>query len=177
VGDYENKGKLNILNTTFSDDYKVLYRNDGDLSFTDVSHEVGLAAATIPFLSWGDGFIDYDNEGWKDIFIASGHGYPEVDQHDWGTSFAALSTFQEYLAKKFELVPVVKGTGLAVAIPARGAAFGDLFNDGKIDVVLNNVNAPPTLLRNVNDDRHHWLELRLMGDQKARAMLSALWSL
>jgi hypothetical protein len=75
LGDYENKGKLDILNTTFSDDYKVLYRNDGDLSFTDVSHEVGLAAATIPFLSWGDGFIDYDNDGWKDIFIASGHVY------------------------------------------------------------------------------------------------------
>jgi enediyne biosynthesis protein E4 len=168
LGDYENKGKLDILNTTFSDDYKVLYRNDGDLSFTDVSHEVGLAAATIPFLSWGDGFIDYDNDGWKDIFIASGHVYPEVDQHDWGTSFAERCLlFRNILAKKFELVPAVKGTGLAVVIPARGAAFGDLFNDGKIDVVLNNVNASPTLLRNVNDDRHHWLELRLLGGPKS----------
>jgi enediyne biosynthesis protein E4 len=168
LGDYQNKGKLDILNTTFSDDYKVLYRNDGDLSFTDVSHEVGLAAATIPFLSWGDGFIDYDNDGWKDIFIASGHVYPEVDQHDWGTSFAERCLlFRNILAKKFELVPAVKGTGLAVVIPARGAAFGDLFNDGKIDVVLNNVDAPPTLLRNVNDDRHHWLELRLLGGPKS----------
>ena len=88
LGDYQNTGKLDILNTTFSDDYKVLYRNEGDLTFTDVSRDAGLAVATIPFLSWGDGFIDYDNDGWKDIFIASGHVYPEVDKHDWGTSFA-----------------------------------------------------------------------------------------
>ena len=168
LGDYENKGKLDILNTTFSDDYKVLYRNDGDLTFTDVSRDAGLAVVTIPFLSWGDGFIDYDNDGWKDIFIASGHVYPEVDRHDWGTSFAERPLlFRNVLGKKFELVPAVKGTGLAVAIPARGAAFGDLFNDGKIDIVLNNVDAPPTLLRNVDDDRHHWIELRLLGGPKS----------
>jgi hypothetical protein len=168
LGDYENNGKLDILNTTFSDDYKVLYRNDGDLTFTDVSRDAGLAVVTIPFLSWGDGFIDYDNDGWKDIFIASGHVYPEVDRHDWGTSFAERPLlFRNVLGKKFELVPAVKGTGIAVAIPARGAAFGDLFNDGKIDIVLNNIDAPPTLLRNVDDDRHHWIELRLLGGPKS----------
>ena len=113
LGDYENKGRLDILNTTFSDDYKVLYRNEGDLSFTDVSRDVGLAVTTIPFLSWGDGFIDYDNDGWKDIFIASGHVYPEVDRHDWGTSFAERPLlFRNVSGKKFELVPAVKGTGL-----------------------------------------------------------------
>jgi enediyne biosynthesis protein E4 len=168
LGDYENKGRLDILNTTFSDDYKVLYRNEGDLSFTDVSRDAGLAVVTIPFLSWGDGFIDYDNDGWKDIFIASGHVYPEVDRHDWGTSFAERPLlFRNVSGKKFELVPAVKGTGLAVVIPARGAAFGDLFNDGKIDVVINNVDAAPTLLRNVDDDRHHWIELRLLGGSKS----------
>jgi hypothetical protein len=168
LGDYQNTGKLDILNTTFSDDYKVLYRNDGDLTFTDVSRDAGLAVATIPFLSWGDGFIDYDNDGWKDIFIASGHVYPEVDKHDWGTSFAQRPLlFKNVPGKKFELVPAVKGTGLAVVVPARGAAFGDLFNDGKIDVVLNNLDAPPTLLRNVNPDHHHWIELRLLGGPKS----------
>jgi hypothetical protein len=167
LGDYENKGRLDILNTTFSDDYKVLYRNEGDLSFTDVSRDVGLALTTIPFLSWGDGFIDFDNDGWKDIFIASGHVYPEVDRHDWGTSFAERPLlFRNVAGKKFELVPAVKGTGLGVVIPARGAAFGDLFNDGKIDIVMNNVDAPPTLLRNVDDDRHHWIELKLLGGPK-----------
>ena len=168
LGDYQNTGKLDILNTTFSDDYKVLYRNDGDLTFTDVSRDAGLAVATIPFLSWGDGFIDCDNDGWKDIFIASGHVYPEVDKHDWGTSFAQRPLlFKNAPGKKFDLVPAVKGTGLAVVVPARGAAFGDLFNDGKIDVVLNNLDAPPTLLRNVNPDHHHWIELRLLGGPKS----------
>jgi hypothetical protein len=168
LGDYQNAGKLDILNTTFSDDYKVLYRNDGDLTFSDVSRDAGLGVTTIPFLSWGDGFIDYDNDGWKDIFIASGHVYPEVDRHDWGTSFAERPLlFRNVAGKKFELVPAVKGTGLAVVIPARGAAFGDLFNDGKIDIVLNNIDAPPTLLRNVDDNRHHWIELRLLGGPKS----------
>jgi hypothetical protein len=156
------------LNTTFSDDYKVLYRNEGDLSFTDVSGDAGLGVATIPFLSWGTGFIDYDNDGWEDIFIANGHVYPQVDAHDWGTSFAERPLlFRNLLGKKFELVPAVKGTGLAVVVPARGAAFGDLFNDGKVDVVLNNMDAPPTLLRNVTANHHHWIGLSLLGGTKS----------
>jgi len=164
VGDYQNNGRLDILNTTFSDDYKVLYRNDGDLSFADVSYEAGIAAPTIPFLSWGDGFIDYDNDGWKDIFIASGHVYPQVDQHDWGTSFSERPLlFRNLAGKKFEVVPPVKETGLARVISARGAAFGDLWNDGKISVVMNNIDSAPTLLKNVNPDHHHWIACKLAG--------------
>jgi hypothetical protein len=168
VGDYRNNGQLDILNTTFSDDYKVIYRNNGDLDFTEVSYDVGLATATIPFLSWGEGFIDYDNDGWKDIFIASGHVYPQVDKQAWGTSVAERPLlFRNMRGEKFELVPAVKGSGLADVVSARGAAFGDLFNDGKIDVVLNNIDASPTLLRNVNDDRHHWIEFKLIGGPRS----------
>ena len=168
IGDYQNNGNVDILNTTFSDDFKVLYRNNGDLDFSDVSHEAGIATATIPFLSWGDGFIDYDNDGWKDIFIASGHVYPQVDTHDWGTSVAERPLlFRNIRGQKFDLVPAVKGSGLADVIPARGAAFGDLFNDGKIDVVLNNMDAPPTLLRNISNDHHHWIEFKLIGGSKS----------
>ncbi len=164
VGDDRNVGRLDIVNTDFSDDYKVLYRNEGDLNFTDSSYEAGIAKATIPFLSWGDGFIDYDNDGWKDLFIANGHVYKQVDQHDWGTSFAQRPLLLRNTGGgTFTLVPAVKGTGLAVAIPARGAAFGDLFNDGKIDVVLNNLDSSPTLLRNANPDQHHWIEFGLIG--------------
>jgi enediyne biosynthesis protein E4 len=164
VGDDRNNGRLDILDTDFSDDYKVLYRNDGDLNFSDSSYEAGVAKDTIPFLSWGDGFIDYDNDGWKDIFIASGHVYKQVEDHDWGTSFAQRPLLLRNVgAGKFALVPAVQGTGLAIVVPARGAAFGDLFNDGKIDVVLNNLDTTPTLLRNVNPDQHHWIEFRLIG--------------
>jgi hypothetical protein len=168
VGDYLNNGWLDLFNTTFSDDYDVLYRNDGDANFTDASYQVGVAEATVPFLGWGDGFVDYDNDGWKDLFIANGHVYPIVDQNHWGTSFAQRPLlFHNMAGKKFELVPAVEGTGLAAAIPARGAAFGDLFNDGKIDVVINNLNKAPTLLRNVNPDHHHWVELSLVGGSKS----------
>jgi len=164
VGDDRNIGRLDILDTDFSDDYKVLYRNDGDLNFSDSSYEAGVGKDTIPFLSWGDGFIDYDNDGWKDIFIASGHVYKQVEDHDWGTSFAQRPLLLRNIGDgKFALVPAVQGTGLAVVVPARGAAFGDLFNDGKIDAVLNNLDSTPTLLRNVNPDQHHWIEFRLIG--------------
>ena len=168
VGDYLNDGRLDLLNSNFSDDYKVLYRNDGDLNFSDVSYQAGIASATIPFLSWGVGFLDYDNDGWKDIFIANGHIYPQADQQEWGTSFRERPLlFRNTRRGTFELVPAVAGTGLADVVSARGAAFGDLFNDGKIDVVLNNVDSPPTVLRNVNPDTHHWLELKLIGGPKS----------
>jgi hypothetical protein len=168
VGDYRNNGLLDLLVTDFSDDYKVLYRNDGDVSFSDVSSQVGLAQVPVPFLGWGAGLIDYDNDGWKDIFMVNGHVYPEVNQHDWGTTYAQRPLlFHSVHGEKFEYVPPVKGTGLAVVTPGRGAAFGDLFNDGKIDVVISPIDGPPVLLRNVNADRHHWVELKLVGGAKS----------
>jgi hypothetical protein len=154
--------------TDFGDDYKVLFHNDGDASFTDVSYKAGIAQTTIPFVGWGDGFIDYDNDGWLDLFMVAGHVYPQVDQHEWGTSFAERPLlFHNDQGKRFTNVPAVKGSGLAVVTPARGAAFGDLFNDGKIDVIINPIDGPPTLLRNVNPDHHHWVELRLVGGPKS----------
>jgi hypothetical protein len=89
AGDYENNGHLDLVNTTFSDDYDVVFRNDGTGNFTDVSYEVGIAQPTIPFVGFGDGFLDYDNDGWKDLLIVNGHVYPNVDEHpDWGTTYA-----------------------------------------------------------------------------------------
>src|SRR6202521_4637320 len=88
VGDYNRDGKLDLFITTFSDDYKALYRNDGDAAFTDVSFKAGLGNPTIPFLSWGAGFLDFDNDGLLDIFIANGHVYPIADKADWGTTWA-----------------------------------------------------------------------------------------
>lgn len=168
AGDYLNNGRLDLLNTTFSDDYDVLYRNDGDANFTDVSEKAGVASLTIPFLGWGDGFIDYDNDGWKDIFIANGHVYPLVDHHNWGMTYAERPLlFHNLKSGTFEIVPAVENTGLAVVMPARGAAFGDIFNDGKMDVVINNMDHSPTLLRNVSADHNHWLELRLTGEGKS----------
>ncbi len=186
AGDYENNGLIDFFVTDFGDDYKVLYHNDGDVSFTDLSYKAGIAQTTIPFVGWGDGFLDYDNDGWLDLFMVNGHVYPQVDQHDWGTTFAerpllfhnvpeaaistAAGTAKGAAPSKergFEYVKPVRGSGLAVVISGRGAAFGDLFNDGKIDVVINPVDGQPVLLRNVNPDRHHWVEMKLVGGPKS----------
>jgi len=169
VGDYKNNGRLDLYTTTFSDDYKTLYRNDGDGNFVDITPQMGIAEPTYPFLSWGTAFFDYDNDGWKDLMFVSGHVYPQVDKHDWGTSFAERPLLFHNVdhGKKFEVMPAVEGTGLADVIPARGAAFGDLFNDGKIDVVINCLDHTPVLLRNVSDDHNHWVGLLLIGAGKS----------
>ena len=173
AGDYENNGLVDFFITDFGDDYKVLFHNDGDATFTDVSYKAGVAQTTIPFVGWGDGFIDYDNDGWLDLFMVGGHVYPQVDQHQWGTSWAQRPLLFHNVpaaqgkGRKFDYVPAVTGTGLAEVIPARGAAFGDLFNNGKTDVVINPVDGPPVLLRNVNPDHHHWVEMQLVGGPKS----------
>src|SRR5580693_3486021 len=168
VGDYANNGKLDLYTTTFSDDYKTLYRNDGDGNFVDITPQMGIAEGTYPFLSWGTEFFDYDNDGWKDLMFVSGHVYPQVDRHDWGTSWAERPLLFHNLnhGKKFEVMPPVEGTGLADVLPARGAAFGDLFNDGKIDVVINCIDHTPVLLRNVSSDSNHWVGVKLIGGPK-----------
>ncbi len=169
AGDYLNNGHLDIVNTDFADDYNVLFQNDGTGAFTDVSYEAGIAVSSIPFVGFGDGFLDYDNDGWKDLLIINGHVYPQVDEHPgWGTSYAQRPLLYHNLKNgKFDLVPAVEGTGLAVVSVGRGAAFGDLFNDGKIDVVINNMDGVPVLLRNVNPDHHHWVEMKLIGGPKS----------
>ncbi len=168
VGDFQNNGMLDVFNTTFSDDYKPFYRNDGDANFTDISYQLGIAEITVPFLGWGDAFLDYDNDGWKDLIMADGHVYPEVDRQPWGTSWAERPMlFHNIEGKKFEPVAPVAGTGLADVIAGRGLAAGDLFNDGKIDVVINVEDGHPVLLRNVSPDHNHWLELKLVGGTKS----------
>ncbi len=169
VGDYRNNGLLDIYTTTFSDDYDTLFRNEGGGNFSEISSSVGLEETTVPFLSWGTEFIDYDNDGWKDLMTVSGHVYPQVDKHDWGTTFAERPLLFHNVnhGKHFDLIPAVEGTGLADVIPARGAAFGDLFNNGKIDVVINCIDHTPVLLRNVNADHNHWVGLQLIGGPKS----------
>jgi hypothetical protein len=168
TGDYRNNGLIDIYNTTFSDDYNTLYRNDGDANFTEVSYQIGIAEPTVPFLGWGTALFDYDNDGWKDIVVANGHVYPAVDQMPWGTSWAQRPLlFHNLGGTKFELMPAVEGTALAKTYVGRGLAVGDLFNDGKLDVVINALDGSPALLRNVSSDQHHWVEFKLTGGPKS----------
>src|SRR6266705_63131 len=168
VGDYNRDGKVDLYVTAFSDDYNTLFRNEGNGSFADVAYKTGLAAPTLPFLGWGTGFLDFDNDGLLDVFVANGHVYPVVDKQDWGMTYAQRpQLFRNLDGAKFQEVPPATGSGLAAVVPARGAAFGDLFNDGHIDVVLNNMDSPPTLLRNVVKNNNHWITLKLVGGAKS----------
>ena len=168
VGDYNRDGKADFYVTAFSDDYNALYRNDGDGNFSDITYQAGLAEPTIPFLGWGDGFLDFDNDGLLDIFVANGHVYPGVDEQDWGTTWAQRpQLFRNLDGNKFREVPAATGSGLADLLTARGVALGDLFNDGHIDVVINNVDSAPSLLRNVVKNGNHWITMRLIGGPKS----------
>jgi len=167
AGDYLHNGRIDLFNTTFSDDYKPLYHNDGDGNFTDVSYQMGIAEPTVPFLGWGTAFFDYDNDGWLDLFTANGHVYPQADRNNWGTSFKQRALLIHNASGKLSIVPAVEGTGLAKLQAARGMAFGDLFNNGQIDVVTNNMDDTPSLFQNVTaanaSTKNHWVTLRLIG--------------
>lgn len=175
VGDYDNDGRVDFHITNFSDDSNVLYHNDGDGNFTDVTFQAGLGEVTIPFLGWGTSFLDYDNDGWEDLIAANGHVYPAVDAHQWGTSFAQQSLlFRNLKNGKFERVGAAPGSALAYAWCSRGLAVGDLDGDGRLDVVINNLDSKPTILRNVTADPGHWLALRLIGDVSKKSPKDAI---
>jgi len=181
VGDYDNDGRLDFHITNFSDDSNTLYRNDGDENFTDVSFQVGIGEPTIPFLGWGTAFIDYDNDGWSDLIVGNGHLYPLVDNFQWGTSFAQqILLFKNVRTPsgqvKFSRVPAAPASGLSEAICARGLALADFDNDGKVDAVINNMDMPPTLLKNVDPDRNNWISVKLVGDTSAKSPKDAVGS-
>jgi enediyne biosynthesis protein E4 len=168
VGDYNRDGKVDFYIANFSDDYSVLFKNEGKGILSDVTYQAGLVEPTIPFLKWGTGFLDFDNDGLLDIFVANGHVFPIVDKQNWGTTWAQRpQLFRNLDGVRFREVPPAPGSGLADVLPARGAAFGDLFNDGHIDVVINNLDQTPTLLRNVMANGNHWVGLKLIGGPKS----------
>ncbi|MBA2646747.1 MAG: CRTAC1 family protein [Pyrinomonadaceae bacterium] len=175
VGDYDNDGRVDFYVTNFSDDTNTLYHNDGDGNFTDLTFQTGHGEVTIPFLGWGTSFMDYDNDGWKDLIVANGHVYPLVDSQQWGTSYAQQALlFRNTANGKFERVPAAPGSGLAKAWPSRGLAVSDLDLDGKLDVVLNNMGGVPAVLRNVTDTGNHWLRLKLTGDVTKKSPKDAI---
>ncbi|HEV2882468.1 MAG TPA: CRTAC1 family protein [Pyrinomonadaceae bacterium] len=176
VGDYDNDGRVDFYVTNFSDDSNTLYHNDGEGNFTDVTFQAGHGEPTIPFLGWGATFLDYDNDGWKDVLVANGHVYPLVDNYQWGTTWAQqLLLFRNVVNARgaqgagaseriFERVAAAPGSGLANAYAGRGLAVADFDADGRLDAVVNNMDAAPALLRNVSETKNHWLIIRLSGD-------------
>jgi hypothetical protein len=169
VGDYDNDGRVDFYITNFSDDTNTLYHNDGEANFSDLTFQAGHGEVTMPFLGWGTSFLDFDNDGWKDILVVNGHVYPVVDNHQWGTSYAQQALlFHNLGTGRFDRVPASPGSGLGLSVPGRGLAVGDLDGDGLLDAVINNTDSSPTVLRNVTRPAGHWIELRLIGDSARR---------
>ena len=178
IGDYDNDGRIDFHITNFSDDSNVLYHNDGDGNFTDLTFQASLGEASIPFLGWGTSFVDFDNDAWQDLFVVNGHVYPAADAQQWGTSFAQQALlFRNLRNGKFERVGAAPGSALATAWPSRGLAIGDLDGDGRLDMVINNIDAKPAVLRNVAATPGHWLGLQLVGDTSKKSAKDAIGSI
>src|SRR5256885_12352367 len=164
VGDFNHDGRVDFYVTSFSDDYNTLYINDGDGNFTDKPASGGLVDPTIPFLGWGTVALDFDNDGWTDLFVSNGHVYPAVDQQDWGTTWLQRpQLFRNLNGKKFSEVPPATGSGLAELLAGRGVAGGGLFNDGRPDVVINQMDGVPAPMRHVGQNDNYWIAFPFIG--------------
>jgi hypothetical protein len=169
VADYNHDGRLDLFVTNFDDDYNVLYRNDGRGSFTDVSYAAKIAAVSLPYVGWGTKFFDYDNDGWVDLFVANGHVYPQIpsfQQRNFVHKNRRDGTFTE-VAEQLGAPFKEKRTG-------RGVAFGDLDNDGDVDVVLNNLGGAGQLLRNDGGNANNSVLIKLVGVKTNRSGVGAM---
>ncbi len=172
--DYNHTGRASIHVTNFEDQNNSLFRNDGSMSFTDVSFASSIGAATVPYLGWGTGCVDFDNDGWPDLFVVNGHVYPQVDRLEAGAKYRERKlVFLNQHDGTFRDVSNLTGAALAIPQPSRGAAFGDLDNDGRIDVVVENIDGKPMVLRNEGNDHNHWITLQLIGTRSNRAAIGA----
>ena len=174
VGDYNNSGRMSLLVSHFSDEYAALYRNDGAMSFSDVSRAAGIAQPTSHYVGWGDAFLDLNNSGWKDLVLVNGHVYPQVDSAKLAVSYREPKlvflnrhdgTFQDASAE----------AGAAVRVPqvSRGLAVGDLFNRGSLDIVVENLTGGPMILEARSDPANHWASFELEGSPSNRLGLNA----
>jgi hypothetical protein len=165
VGDYDNSGRMSVFKTNFSEEYNNLYHNDGD-HFTDLAFRSRTGALSLPFVGWGTAFFDYDNDGLLDIIVVNGHVYPQLDQARLGASAGYRQRRLLYHNKgdgTFDEVAGQYGAVLTEERVSRGLAVGDLDNDGRLDVVINDLDGSPQLLHNELPGTGHWLLVKLRG--------------
>ena len=173
VGDYDCSGSLDLFKTHFSDDTHVLYRNDGQGYFDDMTLRSGIGVET-RYVGWGAGLVDLDNSGLPDIFFVTGSVYPQVArEHERYPAATPRVLFRNLGGGRFEQLFEEAGGALAEARSSRGCAFGDFDNDGDVDILIVNLNQPPSLLRNDLAGRANWLKVKLAGVDSNRGAIGA----
>jgi enediyne biosynthesis protein E4 len=173
AADYDRDGWLDILKTNFSDEAVDLYHNDGRAEFTNVSSAGGLNRET-HFVGWGCGFFDPDNDGCVDVLYVNGHVYPELERIHSDTSYREARVLYRNLGNgRFEEVSNLAGSAITTASTGRGCAFGDFNNDGCVDVVINNQNAKPSLIKVRRQNHNHWVNIKLVGTKSNRSAIGA----
>jgi len=171
VGDYNLNGNLDIFKTHFADDTNVLYHNDGKGNFDDVTTRSGLGVET-RYVGWGAGIVDLDNDGYPDLFVATGSVYPEAEKRLPAYPFRTPRlVFRNLGDGRFEELIEEAGSGISAPHASRGCAFGDFDNDGDMDILVMNMNEPPSLLRNDVSGKNHWLKVQLVGVHTNRSAI------
>ncbi len=173
AADYDHNGWLDILKTNFSDELPDLYQNGGKAIFTNVAAQASVDRET-HFVGWGCGFFDPDNDGQPDIFYCNGHVYPELNRIHADTAYLQPRVLYRNTGDgRFEEVSQLAGPAITTPSTGRGCAFGDFNNDGIVDIVVNNQNARPSLLRFTRENSHHWINIKLQGVKSNRSAIGA----
>src|SRR5256885_8562294 len=171
---YNHTGRFSLAVTNFEDQGESLYRNDGGMDFSEVATSAGIGTPTVHYLGWGVGCVDFDNDGWPDLFVVNGHVYPQVDTLQAGAKYRERKlVFQNQHDGTFQDVSASAGDAIGISEPSRGAAFGDIDNDGRIDVVVENIDGPPMILHNDSPATNHWVTLQLVGTRSNRLAVGA----
>jgi enediyne biosynthesis protein E4 len=173
AGDFDRDGWLDIFKTNFSLEAASLYHNSGNGLFIDESPQT-VIGQNRKWVGWGCGFFDFDNDGWQDLFAVSGHVYPELARANLGLAYQEPRVLYHNVgAGRFEDVSEQVGAPITVPSKGRGCAFGDYNNDGYVDIVINNMNESPTLLRNACFNGNHWIAIKLIGTKSNRSAIGA----
>ena len=171
--DYDGDGRLDIFRTNFSDERETLYRNTGDGQFDDVTTAAGLGQNT-RFVNWGCAFFDFDDDGWKDLLLVSGHVFPEIDRLGTDIRFRDRAILYRNTGKGvFQDISKDAGDAIVSRHSSRGLAVGDIDNDGTLEVLVNNQNEPPSLWKQVERANGHWLLIKLAGSRSNRSAIGA----